>query len=151
MKKTITLFCISIIAYTCNAQKIKESEVPQEVKTIFTKMFPNTKVHKWEVEEKNYEAEFDFNKVETSALFEANGTHLQTEYEIDISMLPKDAKEYILKNTKEKKIKEASIIDFANGKKNYEAEIDGMDYMFDDNGIFIKKIPVEKDADEDKE
>jgi hypothetical protein len=39
---------------------------------------------------------------------------------------------------KGKKIKEASIITETNGKKKYEAEVGGTDYLFDESGDIIK-------------
>lgn len=52
-------------------------------------MFPDVKADKWEKEDGKYEAEFRQNKVETSVLFEASGTYVQTETEIAVSELPK--------------------------------------------------------------
>ena len=139
MKKTTLLLATVLSALFANAQKVKETEVPAPVKTSFEKQYPGIKVEKWEKEGTNFEAEFDLKKVETSSLFDANGTMLETETEIKVSELPKGVTDYVTKNLGGKKIKEASKIVDASSVTTYEAEVDGADYIFDTNGNFIKK------------
>jgi hypothetical protein len=148
MKKIILASAIGITSITVNAQKVKESEVPQPVKTSFSKQFPGAKVEKWEKENGNYEAEFDFKKIETSALFNSSGNLLETEIEIKASELPKMASEYIAKNLGGKKVKEAAKITDAKEVVTFEAEVDDADYIFDAKGNFQKKV-VENDGDKD--
>jgi hypothetical protein len=147
MKNWMIIFALSLGFGSAFAQKLKETEVPAIVKENFNKQFPNTKVDQWEKEGVNYEAEFHINKVENSITFNANGVMTEMETEIQVSELPKKVSEYVEKNLVGKKIKEASRITDATGVGFYEAEIDGADYMFDDNGSFIKKIT---EAKEDK-
>ena len=130
------------------AQKMKEADVPAAVKTGFTKSFPGAKVSKWEKEDGNFEAEFDNNKVETSAVFNAAGNLLETEVEIGASTLPGTIVEYCNKNMPGVAIKEASKITGADGTVKFEAEVGDADYLFDSNGTFIKK-EVEKDKKDD--
>lgn len=148
MKKLIVIVALSLGVGSANAQKVKEADVPSAVKDGFTKSFPNSKVEQWEKEDGNFEAEFDLNKVETSALFDATGKLLETEVEIKVSELPKAVSEYITKNVPGKKIKEASKITDAAGKVWFEAEAGEADYIFDADGKFVKK-DVEKEADDD--
>ncbi len=150
MKNTILVLAIGFTTLTAAAQKIKEADVPANVKTAFTKQFPGTNAAKWEKENGNYEAEFDLNKVETSALFNSAGVLLETEIEIKTSELPKTVSEYVSKNLAGKKIKEASKITDAKGIVTYEAEVDEADYIFDSKGDFLKKV-IEKDEKKDKE
>lgn len=134
------------------AQKIKEADVPAAVKDGFKKSFPNAKANDWEKEDANFEVEFDHNKVETSALFDATGKLLETEVEIGASTLPGAIVEYCNKNMAGKKIKEASKITKADGTVMYEAEVEGADYLFDSNGKFVKKeVDAVKDEDDKKE
>jgi hypothetical protein len=90
MKKTnITrLICVVFIfalGLEANAQNLKESDVPSAVKTKFSSMYSGVSNAKWEKENGKYEAEFKENGKETSVLFDANGTHVQTEIEIPVS------------------------------------------------------------------
>lgn len=150
MKIIIISFFVFVLTYPISAQKLNDSDVPQAVKTAFTAMYPDVKHIKWSLEDKKYEAEFKQNGVESSVLFEPNGTYYQTETEIPISMLPEDVKDYISKNLAGKKIKEAAKITDAKGTITYEAEAGGSDYLFDANGTFISKS-TETDQDDDKD
>ncbi len=148
MKNLIFIVALSLGVGFANAQKVKEADVPAAVKDGFKKQFPASKVEGWEKEGGNYEAEFDQNKVEASALFDASGKLLETEVEIKVSELPKAVTDYMNKNVPGKKIKEASKITDAAGKISYEAEAGEADYIFDANGGFVKK-EVEKEDDKD--
>ena len=148
MKNLMVIIALSFSVSGAYAQKIKESEVPSAVKEGFNKHFPNSKAEKWEKEEANYEAEFDLNKVETSALMDVNGNLLETESEISVKDLPKGAVDYLAKNAAGQKIKEAAKIVDAKGTITYEAEAGEADYIFDSTGNFIKK-EVEKDKKDD--
>ena len=139
MKKSIIAIAAILVSInTISAQKVKEASVPTTVKDGFKKSFPTAKVEGWEKEGANFEAEFDLNKVETSALFDAAGTLIETETEIAITALPKAVTDYLAKNHKGEKIKEAAKITEANGKIKYEAEIKGKDLLFDENGTLLK-------------
>lgn len=139
MKQTFLVVAMGFSAITAFAQKVKEADVPASVKATFSKQFPGTKGEKWEKENGNYEAEFDFNKVETSALFNESGSLLETEIEIKTDELPKIVIEYVAKHLAGKKIKEASKITDAKDVVTYEAEVDEADYIFDSAGNFLKK------------
>lgn len=149
MKTIIVIFSIAVLILSANAQKLKESDVPAPVKTKFTSMYPNVTGAKWEMENSKYEAEFKENSVETSVLFEAGGTYVQTEVEIPISSLPAGVNSYASKNLPGKKIAEATQITSADGSVSYEAEIGGPDYLFDANGNFIRKDTDDKDTEDD--
>ncbi len=126
----------------------KEAEVPAVVKTKFASLYPNVTKVKWGKEGTGFEAEFELNKVETSANFDASGNLLETETEIALSELPANVNTYIAKNIPGEKIKEASKITDAKGMVTYEAEVKGADYIFDNTGNFIKKAEEEKDAED---
>lgn len=125
------------------AQKIKESELPAEVKEGFAKKYPGTKAEKWEKEGADYEAEFDLNKLESSAVFDANGTFKELEQEIKIAELPAGVADYCAKNFAGYKLAEAEKITDASGKIVFEAEMrkgkEHFDALFDNSGSFIKK------------
>lgn len=150
MKKTIIAFAISITTYTISAQKLKENDVPLEVKEAFKKQYPEVKKAEWEKEGGNYEVEFHLTRVpmdgkgkkksvEKSVVFNAEGKLIETEEEINVSELPAAINEYVNKNLLGKKIKEASKISDHENKITYEIEIGKEEYLFDSAGTFIKK------------
>lgn len=161
MKNLTIILALSLGFGSAYAQKVKEAEVPSEVKDAFKKAYPKGEVEKWEKEDGNYEAEFEIERIpmdksgkkeeiEMSAVYTPKGELIQTETEIKISELPKAISEYIEKNVA-KKIKEASKITDAKGVVNYEAEAGEVDYIFDADGKFLKKEQdTEKDDDDKK-
>ncbi|MEI6816643.1 MAG: PepSY-like domain-containing protein [Bacteroidota bacterium] len=144
MKKVILILVMAVtIVLSANAQKMNAKDVPTAVTTSFAKNFPTVKDPKWVKEDGNYEANFDFNKAETSAEFDASGTLLETETEISVSALPQPALDYAKKTYPDNKIKEASRIKDAKGIISYEAEMKGMDLVFDEKGKMLKEIKHE--------
>lgn len=157
MKSLIVTAAVIVLGVNATkAQKLKEASVPKEVVSGFHSNFKDAKAKEWEKEGDNYEAEFNWNKVETSATFSSDGKLLETEHEIKVSELPKGVSDYVAKNYAGYKISEASKIEDANNKKvTYEAEVEKgkevMDLIFDENGNFIsKEAQHEDDHDENK-
>lgn len=145
----------SVLTFSCaNAQKMNETDVPANVKSGFAKKYPGAKVEKWEKEGTDYEAEFDLNKVETSAVFDASGNFKEVEQEIKTSELPKAVTDYCTKNYAGYKLTEAAKITDSTGKVMYEAEMskgkEHFDALFDDKGNFVKKSTPET-GEEDKD
>jgi hypothetical protein len=140
MKKLVLMTVAAMITSLTFAQKMQEQDVPTPVKTSFQKNFPQAKIDKWEKEGVNFEAEFELNKSEQSVLFDAQGSIIETEIEIEISQLPNGVLDYVKTNYKGQSVKEAAKITDTKGTVTYEAEIKGMDLLFDSNGKFIKEI-----------
>jgi len=138
MKKIMFLLAVAMYCFSANAQKISADKVPAAVKAAFQKQYPSVAKVKWEKEKESFEAEFKLDKVETSAVFDMAGKLMETEIEIAITALPQAVKDYVSKNHKGAKIKEAAKITDAQGKIMYEAELKGKDLMFDEQGNFIK-------------
>ena len=129
MKKiplTVLLACITFFAH---AQHVKHTDVPQAVKDALYQMYPDATVAEWEMEDGNYEAEFDHNNVETSVVITPAGVHVLTETEIAPAALPQGARNYLDTKLGGKKITEACKITSAGGTVSYEAEVDGKDYL----------------------
>lgn len=125
-----------------------EVEVPAAVKTKFASLYPNVSKVKWGKDGTGFEAEFDVNKIETSANFDADGNLLETETEIEVSALPAAVSIYITKNIPGEKIKEAAKTTDAKGVVTYEAEVKGVDYIFDKDGNFVKKVDEKKNKED---
>lgn len=148
MKKSMFIAAGLIISLAACAQKVKEANVPTAVKDSFKKSYKDAKEAKWEKEGANFEAEFEIGETEQSVLIDASGRILETEVEIKVEELPTAVKDYITKNYKDAKIKEAAKITDTKGMVNYEAEIKGKDLIFDSTGKFIKE-EVEKTGAKD--
>jgi len=139
MKKLfIIVFVTGAIALSASGQKLKESQVPAEVKAAFQKQYPSATAS-WDKEDANYEANFKQSGKAMSALIDKNGTIVETETDIPVTDLPKAAQDYMKKNYPGTKIEEAAKIVKANGDINYEAEVHHKDVIFDANGKFIKE------------
>lgn len=143
---TISTIALCLGFTIANAQHLKEAEVPANIKAAFSKKYAGAKVEKWEKEGADYEAEFHLNKVESSAVFTADGTFKELEQEIKESELPKAATDYCTKNYVGYKLEEAAKITEANGTVMFEAEMkkgkEHFDVMFDHKGNFHKKGEV---------
>jgi Putative beta-lactamase-inhibitor-like, PepSY-like len=137
--KNVLIVLMLAITISTSAQKVKASEVPVAVMNAFQKQYPKATDVTWDKEKGNYEASFDLHKVDNSVLFNESGKIIETEIEIEISQLPKGVVEYVKANYKGMSVKEAAKITDANGVVTYEAEIKGMDLLFDSSGKFMKE------------
>ena len=137
-----------IVSLAACGQKLSEADVPMAVKDAFKKVHKDAKEVKWEKEGANFEAEFEIGETDQSVVFDATGHLVETEVEIKVDELPSDVKDYIAKNCKDAKIKEATKITDSKGTVTYEAEIKGKDLIFDTTGKFIKE---EMDTHKDKD
>lgn len=141
----LTLGALAIGLYA-SAQKLSESQVPADVLKAFKTNFSTVATAKWEKENMNYEANFELNKVETSAIFDAHGNHLETETELVKSSLPKPVLDALVNEYSGYKIGETSKID-AKGIISYEVEVEkgehSMDLIFDKKGTLLKTVPKE--------
>jgi uncharacterized membrane protein YkoI len=155
MKTTITTMALCLGIINASAQQLKEAEVPAKVKSAFAKKYPGSKVKEWEKEGADFEAEFDLNKVESSAAFGSDGTFIHQEQEMKVTELPKKALDFCGTSFVGFKLSEATKITTADGKVTYEAELLQQDNreleaIFDDQGNFIKKSePSQHDREKD--
>ena len=140
MKNLVVLFVLAFTLSMCGQkeEKSKKATPPKAVKDAFAKKYPTVKKVKWEKEGVNYEGNFDYNKVESSVVVNPKGNILETESEIEVSTLSKKITDYVAKNYPNQKIKEAAMIVDSKNKTMYEAEVNGLDLLFDENGNFIK-------------
>ena len=138
----IILFVLTITAFgnkVC-AQDIKSANVPPAVKNALAKRYPKAIKVSWEKEKGNYEANWGGKSGEdTSVQFTPAGIFVEEADAIPISRLPSNIAHYVKAYYNGAKIREASIVTDATGKKMFEAEIKGADLLFDDKGSFIKK------------
>jgi hypothetical protein len=137
-KQILSLAFIAIMGLCANAQKVNASKVPATVKAAFAKQFAGATA-KWEKENGQYEAGFKSDGKDMSALFTAEGTMTESEVSMKPTELPTKVLAYVKANYKGKTIKEGAKITKADGTVNYEAEVNGVDVLFDANGKFLKE------------
>ncbi len=139
MKKYLFMLAASVLSTITFAQKVKEKDLPADVKTAFQKLYPDVKKAKWEKEKEYFEAEFEMKESDVSVLFDAFGNLVETEVEIEVDQLPSSSKAYLAKSYPSQKVKEASKITDAKGKVTFEAELKGKEVFFESDGSFIRE------------
>jgi len=137
MKKKIFTAIIAMATFT--SLNTFAQNIPDAAKKSLAKTYPTAKDIKWEKENGNYEAGFKQDGKELSLIIDAKGNILETESAIKPTDLPPSALSYLkTKFGSNLKIKDAASIKKADGKIVFEAEVKGLDYLFDTNGKFIK-------------
>jgi hypothetical protein len=139
MKKITLILVTGLLASLTNAQKIKDKEVPEIVRTTFTKLYPKATEVKWEMENGNYEANFDLDEMDNSVVMDGTGKILETEVEMDPKELPLAVWDYLNTHYKGKKVKEAFRIMNSVGAYSYEVEVKRKELVFDGMGLFVKE------------
>ena len=139
-KKLLLAVAIVAAAGSVHAQDLKTKDVPAIVMSACEKKYPEATKVSWEKEKGNYEANWGGKSGEdNSVLFTPSGIFVEIVKAISISGLPKAVAPYVKAHYKGAKISEAGRVTDAAGKTMYEAEIKGMDLIFDENGNFIKR------------
>jgi len=151
MKKILSLLICLLFVGSISAQKSKQ-EIPATAKTAFAAKFPTAQKAKWSIEKPGeYEVEFTLDKMESSALFDAAGTLIETETEINQSELPSAAKTTLAKDFAGFKLDEIERSTDAKGIISYEMEAvkgkEKLELCFDANGKLTSKEPLKKDKD----
>jgi len=126
---------------------------PQQVDAAFAKKFPNATKVKWEQEAENeWEAEFQYGGMETSACFDNSGTWLETETAIKRKDVPQAVLKAIEAEYKDWKIEAAEKIEkpdfsgyeIALEKNEYELEV-----LFSASGVIHQTKEKSSDEEED--
>jgi len=136
--RTLLLVVFIFQIQTSYAQRRKQVVVPDTVKKALQMKFPDAIVSAWENEGTLYEAELEYHKKFFSVLIDHTGKILNTEEAIDPALLPEGIKNYIVKNLKGKKVRDAAKITDAAGRVSYQADIAGLEYVFDTKGNLLK-------------
>ena len=138
MKKSITaLLCLVSLATA--ARKIAASAVPSSLQATFAKSFPTANSAKWEKEKDGgYEVAFMEGDQKLTATYDAAGVWKETEKTIAVVSLPATVTKYVHEHSKGAKIKEAAELKMADGSTHYEAQVKGVDMIFDGDGNYLK-------------
>lgn len=147
MIRLILLAAVLCLTLQLEAQSVKERDVPVAVTSRVSTLYPDAVKIKWEMEDGMYEASFMTGNMETSVLVSSQGMLVQTETEIEVAALPKEAAIYIMQNNPGNAIQEATKRTDVYGVVRYEAELKNMEYVFDASG----KLLTEEKVDGNKE
>ncbi len=139
----ILLLAVMSCTTTTSAQTI-----PNNVKGAFMKLYPNVKSVKWEVEDDKYEASFKHKGNKTSVLFNSDASIKETEANISVTDLPAKAQKYA---SAKGEIEETAKIVSSNGSITYEAEVNDVDYLFDETGNFISSSKNKEEDHDDRD
>ncbi|CAN5606288.1 hypothetical protein BH10BAC5_BH10BAC5_22030 [soil metagenome] len=93
MKKRIigilALICLFAVTVQVSKAAVSKIVVPEAVKTAFSQKYSGASSEKWGKENASeYEVEFTMNSTKMSANFKSDGTWVETESKIDISLAP---------------------------------------------------------------
>ncbi len=155
MKKLFyTLLFAACMSYASTAQNI--DNVPDAVSTAFNTKFPKAGDVHWEMENNSdFEAEFELNDIEMSAVFDANGNWKETEQEIKTSELPEAVHATIKSAYAGFKVNEADKVESAEHGNCFEVELEKkeqtIDVLISGKGKVLKKTVVEDDNDDEEE
>ena len=139
MRRLVLIVISMVITSLTFAQSVHEKQVPAQVNKVFHTNYPTAKNVKWDKEGEMFEVNFDQNNVKHSVVFDHQGNIHEIEVKIELSQLPKGLMEYVKTHYKQAINGAAKIID-VRGAITYEAEIKGMDLIFDANGKFMKEM-----------
>jgi hypothetical protein len=142
MKKKFYLPVLSLILFSAagNAQDLKPKDVPAVVKTALATKYAAAKNVSWEKEKGNYEANWGGKSGEDhSVMFTPAGNFVEIVDAMPVSQLMPAIAKYVKEHYNGAKIAEAGKVTDAAGKTMYEAEVNGKDLVFDEQGKFLKK------------
>ncbi len=146
--KSLFIFLFILFIGTTFAQN-----VPAAAKNKLKALYPKAEKVKWDKEGTNFEANFEVNDTEMSVIFDAKGTVLETETEIEKDDLPAAVKNALKKDFAGYDVEETAKIE-KNGKTTFEAQVKKgeikLDAIYSPVGKLIKKIE-KKEKDEESE
>jgi len=143
MKTLKMLSVLFFMAIAANAQDLKTSEVPQELKMQFEKTYANATDVEWEKEMDNYKVEFDIDRQEHEIWYTSSAKQVKLEKKIEISALPKAVSDAIKANYGDYKIDDCEMQE-ENGTVTYAVELEKwfneLEVVYSENGKLIKEI-----------
>ena len=141
MKKAI-LLSIILAGTTINilmAQSLNEKDIPDAVKILFAKSFPNSTHVSWKKHKKNFQTFFADNETKNLALFDKTGVLLETKMWIHSDSLPENVITNFNQKYKHAVIIETYKIIKENGEIFFMIHANECRIFFDAKGNFIKK------------
>ena len=118
MKRLLIGFMVMCCLLPLRAQKIKTSDVPENILKIYTTKLSDTVPAKWIKENDLYTAAFVKNKLHGSMVINERAEWVETQWELPVNYLPKKVREHMYANFQRQKIKYAAIV-FRPGSEYY--------------------------------
>ncbi|MBX0334923.1 PepSY-like domain-containing protein [Pontibacter sp. HSC-14F20] len=106
-----------------NDDDIKIDDVPATVREALSTSFPNATDIDWEKKGEDFEADFDIDRVDYSALFNSSGSMMKHKYNIAETELPEAIRTTITQNYADRKIDDPEVL-VQNGDTLYQVELD---------------------------
>lgn len=139
--KTLKIFMMFLFATTVSvAQDLKPSEVPEAVKTAFTKDNAKATDIEWERDFDNYKVEFDMGRMEHEIWYTPTGTIIKKEQDITEAELPQAIRDAIKSKYAGYRVDDVEMT-WQDNAVTYEVELEkGKDewkLVFDSDGSII--------------
>ena len=113
MKYFIVVFALFLSMFVLNAQSIKETKVPEKVKTAFAGFYPDAQEIKWQKDKQGFVVNFKLENIPASLLLNPEGKLLETKTSVPQSELPQNLQDYITANCKDYKLlNQEKIVNF---------------------------------------
>lgn len=123
--------------------EVSANRVPSVVRNSFKQEFPNAKDVEWELENTNYEVDFEIGDVDYQALVASNGNILKYKHKISSTPLPEAILSKISSNYGATSIDDTDILNI-NGTIYYQVELDDVPndkhIVFDENGEVVTTL-----------
>ncbi|HEX2617019.1 MAG TPA: PepSY-like domain-containing protein [Flavobacteriales bacterium] len=154
MKLLLPPLLLATLSVSACGQHLNATDVPAAAKAAFAQRFPHVHIVKWEPEDgTNYEARFTQQGVEWSAVYDPQGTWLETEHVLHLTDLPEPVRHALATNYAGQEPKKVEQADTPAGT-TYEVEFrkDESEAIFSADGTVLKTaVEEEHDGDEDGE
>jgi len=150
------IFFVVLMFVAFNLGAVGQTAVPENVKAVFEKMFPEAKSIKWSAEDsKTWEAEFKMKCKKMSANFDGDGKWMETETEMKARNLPDNVLNVVKTEFPGYRIDEACLVESPD-MKAYEIEIEKkeagkeieLEVLVSADGKILKKDQIQEE-DED--
>lgn len=139
MKKLSVILALSFICFYTNAQKIKETAVPDLVLNSFTNNFPDASGVTWTKSDNLYQANFNQARTVIKAILDSLGNIKETDQQINNKEIPPRVQQYVQQYFPKQKIKDSYKIIEPDGTIKYEIELNANFLYFTETGEFLVK------------
>jgi len=133
MKLITGFFCIATVFLFSCSNNLSGTEVPAVLTTTLMATFPEATDVEWEKKLEDYEAEFDINKVEYTALMNASGEMIMYKHDVTEQEFPEVVRAVIHQKYNGMKLDDYEKL-FLNGQSYFQVELDGTGKVFSSDG-----------------
>ena len=128
----LMLFFAALLLFACNGGFMKQ-DVPEELTAKIMSTFPNAQDLDWEKVGENFEAEFEVNKVDYTALLSPSGEIIMYKYDVPETGFPEAIRTNISQNYNGMKADDYEML-VIDGAEYYQVELDNLGKVFSADG-----------------